>query len=198
VLSVLTAPPVALACYAAAIVATHLTGLMDTIMQTTWAGQLEHLVYVLVGCQFFALIVGDEPIRWRLTSPARWLLLAIAMAVDTFTGVVLLQSTTPVAMMPAGFAVDTLSDTRTGGAIMWIGGDAIMAAVMVVLVVTWLYRPAQRRADQAGWAEQARRATFEDNTGTGAGSATSPEDFDDADAARVAYNRWLANLADRH
>src|SRR5580765_4850115 len=35
VVSLLTAPPVALATYAAAIVGTHLTGLMDTIMRST-------------------------------------------------------------------------------------------------------------------------------------------------------------------
>ena len=89
----LTAPPVALASYTAVIVGSHLTGLMDVIMRNTWAGQLEHLVYLLVGCQFFVLVVGDEPIRWRLAAPARWLLLAVAMAVDTFTGIVLMQGT---------------------------------------------------------------------------------------------------------
>ena len=63
------------------------------------------------------------------------------MAVDTFTGIVLLQGTHAVAMLrrPA-LHVDALSDTRTGGAIMWFGGDAIMAAVMIVLVVGWLRR----------------------------------------------------------
>ncbi|HEY7010174.1 MAG TPA: cytochrome c oxidase assembly protein, partial [Jatrophihabitantaceae bacterium] len=91
--SLLTAPPVALAMYTVVIVGSHLTGLMDEIMRNTWAGQLEHLVYVLVGCQFFVLVVGREPIRWQLATPARWLLLAVAMAVDTFTGIVLLQGT---------------------------------------------------------------------------------------------------------
>ena len=86
----------ALATYASLIVGTHLTGLMNVIMTHPWAGQLEHLVYLVVGCQFFTLILGDEPIRWRLSAPARWLLLAIAMAVDTFTGVVLIQATSPI------------------------------------------------------------------------------------------------------
>ena len=94
--------------YTAVIVGSHLTGLMDTIMRNTWAGQVEHLVYLLAGCQFFVLIVGDEPIRWRLASPARWLLLAIAMAVDTFTGIVLMQGTHAVA--PA--AVRAATSTR--------------------------------------------------------------------------------------
>ncbi|MDT4973072.1 MAG: copper resistance protein [Pseudonocardiales bacterium] len=192
VVSLLTSPPVALASYTVAIVGTHLTGLMDTVMRTTWAGQVEHLVYVLVGCQFFSLILGDEPIRWRLASPARWLLLAVAMAVDTFTGVVLLQQTRPVAMLSSpDLAVGALSDTHTGGAIMWFGGDAIMALIMIVLVIGWLRRV--EASDEKGWLEQARRATFSAHTG-----AATPESdaarFDDDDAARSSYNEWLAQL----
>ncbi|MGI8680106.1 MAG: cytochrome c oxidase assembly protein [Jatrophihabitans sp.] len=188
--SVLTAPPVALAVYAVVIVGSHLTGLMDTIMRNNWAGQAEHLVYVLAGCQFFVLVVGDEPIRWRLASPARWLLLALAMAVDTFTGVVLMQGTKAVGLLPSRLPVDALSDTRTGGAIMWFGGDAIMAAIMVGLVVGWL-----RRVDTAqpehGWLEQARTATFSAHTGR-----PDQEDkfLDEDDSARMAYNEWLARL----
>jgi putative copper resistance protein D len=187
VVSFLTAPPVALAAYAAVIVGSHLTGLMDTIMRNTWAGQVEHLVYVLVGCQFFVLVVGDEPIRWRLAAPARWLLLAIAMAVDTFTGIVLMQGTTAIRLVPSSLDVDPLSDTHTGGAIMWFGGDAIMALVMVVLVVNWL-RVVERQPVSRGWLEQARSAAFAENTGA------SGTDVDSDDAAREAYNEWLERL----
>ncbi|WP_375498302.1 cytochrome c oxidase assembly protein [uncultured Jatrophihabitans sp.] len=189
VLSVFFAPPVALAAYAAVIVGSHLTGLMDTIMRNTWAGQVEHLVYVLAGCWFFALVVGDEPLRWRLASPARWLLLAIAMAVDTFTGIVLMQGTHAVALAPSLLDVSALSDTRTGGAIMWFGGDAIMAAIMIGLVIGWLRRVDTAPVEQ-GWLEQARRATFSTHTG----SADSAEPLDDDDGAREAYNRWLQKL----
>ena len=191
VVSLLTAPPVALACYAAVIVGSHLTGVMDHVMRVTWAGQLEHLVYLVAGCQFFILVVGDEPIRWRLASPARWLLLAIAMAVDTFTGIVLMQGTRAVAMLPApGVHVSALSDTRTGGAIMWFGGDAIMALVMVVLVVGWLRQVDERAADDPSWLEQARRSTLAAQTGT----ADAGADVDADDAARESYNEWLARL----
>ena len=82
------------------------------------------------------LVVGDEPIRWRLATPARWLLLAIAMAVDTFTGIVLMQGTHARGDAARRACTSTRSsDTRTGGAIMWFGGDAIMAVVMIVLVI---------------------------------------------------------------
>jgi putative copper resistance protein D len=86
-----------------------------------------------------------------------------------------------------------LSDTRTGGAIMWFGGDAIMALVMVVLVIGWLRRAetdAERPAEQ-GWLEQARRANFAEHAGAG---LTGEDRMDDDDAARESYNAWLTNL----
>ncbi|MDT4892641.1 MAG: copper resistance protein [Pseudonocardiales bacterium] len=191
VVSFVIAPPVALATYTAVIVGSHLTGVMDVVMRTTWAGQLEHLVYLVVGFQFFVLVVGDEPIRWRLSAPARWLLLAVAMAVDTFTGIVLMQQTNPIAMLGApGLTVNPIKDTHTGGAIMWFGGDAIMAAVMVVVVMAWL-RQAEHQADEPGWLEQARHAAFSEHTG---GTAQPPEQFDEDDAARASYNEWLGTL----
>jgi putative copper resistance protein D len=195
VVSLLTAPPVALATYAVVIIASHLTGLMDTIMRNTWAGELEHLVYVLVGCQFFVLVVGDEPIRWRLSSPARLLLLGLSMAVDTFTGIVLMMGNHAIGMLPSpDVTVDALSDTRTGGAIMWFGGDGIMAAIMIAIVIGWLNRAGTDVADEHGWLEQARLASFTAHTGT---EAADPAGLDQDDAARESYNAWLANLERR-
>lgn len=187
VVSLLTSPPLALAAYAAVLVGSHLTGLMDTIMSNTWAGQVEHVVYLLVGWQFFVLVVGEEPIRWRLASPARWLLLAIAMSVDTFTGIVLMQGTMAVHLAPSSLGVNALSQTHDGGAIMWFYGDAIMAVVMVALVVNWL-RMVDRRPAPKGWLEQARGAAFTEHTGA------SGSDVDEDDAAREAYNEWLERL----
>jgi putative copper resistance protein D len=195
VVTLLTAPPIALATYTIVIVGSHLTGLMDTIMLNTWAGEVEHVVYVLAGCQFFLLIVGDEPIHWRLSSPVKWLLLALSMAVDTFTGIVIMQGTHPVSMLPSpDVSVDVLSDTRTGGAIMWFGGDGIMAAIMMALVIGWLRRAGTDRADETGWLEQARRAQFAEHTGS---TDTAAATFDEDDAARASYNAWLAELERR-
>jgi len=191
VVSLLTAPPVALVTYTAVIVGSHLTGVMDVIMRNAWVGQIEHLVYLVAGYQFFVLIVGDEPIRWRLSSPVRWLLLALGMAVDTFTGIVLMQGTGAVYLAHSPLAVDAISDTHTGGAIMWAGGDGIMALVMVALVVGWL-RTVEGAPVQRGWLEQARGAAFTDHTG-----AAADDRLDEDDAARAAYNQWLEKLDHR-
>jgi putative copper resistance protein D len=193
VIALLTSPPVALACYTAVIVGSHLTGLMDAIMEHTWAGQVEHVVYLVVGYQFFVLVIGDEPIKWRLSTPVRWVLLAVAMAVDTFTGITLMLATEPVAMgtLP-GLRVDPLDDTHTGGAIMWFWGDAIMALIMVALVIGWLRTSGQSVRDRDSWLEQARDATLRDRTGDASGG-----DIDVDQARLAAYNEWLASLA-RH
>jgi putative copper resistance protein D len=157
----LTCPPVALAVYAATIVGTHLTGLTDQVMQRPWLGQAEHLLYLVSGYLFAVLIVGDEPIRWRLSAPARLLLLAVSMVVDTFVGVVLIQSVHPVAMAShPGWGTDPLADTRTGGAIMWVFGDGLMALLMILVSIGWSRRPEAARRRGHSWLEQARLSTF--------------------------------------
>jgi cytochrome c oxidase assembly factor CtaG len=197
VVSLLTAPPVALASYTVVIVGTHLTGLMNQIMRHTWAGQLEHLAYLLLGCQFFAVVLGNPPIRWKLAAPARLFMLALSMAVDTFTGVTLLQTTVAVSMSPPPDAhVNPLTDTQTGGAIMWFGGDAIMAVIMVVIAVGWVHRPEWARRESDGWLEQVRRANFDSHTGALASepSAADEPDFDDDELRLEQYNAWLRKL----
>jgi hypothetical protein len=77
---------------------------------------------------------------------------------------------------------------------MWFGGDGIMAAIMVGLVVTWL-RTVDKAPAEKGWLEQARGATFAAHTGLAETTTVDDED----DAARAAYNKWLERLnADGH
>ncbi|HEX2903150.1 MAG TPA: cytochrome c oxidase assembly protein [Jatrophihabitans sp.] len=195
--SLLTAPPVALASYTVVIVGTHLTGLMDQIMRYTWLGQLEHLTYLVLGCQFFVVVIGDPPIRWRLGVPARLFMLALSMAVDTFTGIVLLQTKTAIHMMPPPNAnINPLTDTQTGGAIMWFGGDGIMAVIMVSIAIGWIYRQ-NARVEPGGWLEQARRANFAAHTGhlePADGFDPTAADFDDDERRLSEYNDWLRKL----
>jgi cytochrome c oxidase assembly factor CtaG len=201
----LTWPPFTIAAYAATIAVTHLTGLMNLVLTNAHVHDLEHVLYVVVGYLFFLPLVGNEPVRWRLSYPLRMLVLAITMPVDTFTGVVLGSAGSE--MFPAYAAVhrtwgpSLTSDLHLGGATMWIGGDAIMFAVIMTVFAAWSRDP--RAATGRGWLESARRANLERLTGTTTapgpdtasaaappGGGGSPDDDDHL----AAYNAYLARL----
>jgi cytochrome c oxidase assembly factor CtaG len=211
-IATLTSPGVALALYAAVIVGAHLTGITDDVLGNAWSGQLEHVVYLISGVLFFGLVFGDEPIRWRLSMPGRLMLLMLAMAVDTFVGVVLLQSTTAVATIahPA-WGLTPLQDTQAGGAVMWVGGDGLMAFMAIGLYVTWARRPeAARRIvsvfervrsglaverSEAVAAAAPRPASAVGTQGTEGAPPPAPSaGIDDDEREWEAYNRWLAQL----
>jgi cytochrome c oxidase assembly factor CtaG len=163
VVTFLTWPPVGLVGYAAVIVATHLTSLVTVTITHPLAHDAEHAVYLVVGYLFFLPILGREPIRWRLSYPIRFLVLVLAMPVDTFTGLLLGNQASPVKVTdgpaPPG-SPGPLQDVHWAGAIMWIGGDAIMFGFMMLVYLMWV------RADRAGirsrgWLEAVRTANFD-------------------------------------
>ena len=212
VVSFLTWPPFGLAAYAAAIVGTHLTGLMGLVMTNPALHDAEHALYLVVGYLFFLPIFGREPIRWRVSYPIRLLVLILAMPVDTFTGLVLGYANTgmpgmPASGRPAG-APSPVEDVHWGGAVMWIGGDAIMLAFIMVVFLLW------SRDDLAatrghGWLETARKSNFDelvathatrDETSTASGppagtkAASAASGGIDDDEHLAAYNAYLARL----
>jgi cytochrome c oxidase assembly factor CtaG len=206
----LTSPGVALGAYAAAIVGAHLTGLTDDVLSNVWSSQIEHLVYLAVGVLFFWLVYGDEPIPWQLSMPGRVLLLIVAMAVDTFVGVVLLESTKPLdTIAHPGWGLNPIDDLQAGGAIMWVGGDGLMAVMAIALYVAWARRPAETRKasvfERVRTGLQAERTTSGGATSrAGANPAAAPgsiplpaptsDAMDTDDRELEAYNRWLADL----
>jgi cytochrome c oxidase assembly factor CtaG len=211
VVSFLTWPPFGLAAYAAAIVGTHLTGLMGLVMTNPALHNAEHALYLVVGYLFFLPIFGREPIRWRVSYPIRLLVLILVMPVDTFTGLVLGYATTgmpgmPASGRPAG-APSPVEDVHWGGAVMWIGGGAIMLAFIMIVFLLW------SRDDLAatrghGWLETVRKSNFDELVAThathdkagaaseadGTEAATAASGGIDDDEHLAAYNAYLARL----
>ena len=210
----LTWPPFGLVAYCVTVVGTHLTGLAHEILINQTLHNAEHVLYLVVGYLFFLPLLGHEPIRWRLSYPARLLILALAMPVDTFTGLVL-------GYEGSGFRVTAgprppgspgpVEDVHWAGAAMWIGGDAIMLAFIMIVVWMW---SRDERADSLGlgWLEAARRSRFEDLLGARPAAGVTPGDevgaaatgergaavaghggIDD-DEHLAAYNAYLAQL----
>ena len=214
VVAFLTWPPFGLAAYCATIVGTHLTVLSRLILQNQTLHNAEHVLYLVVGYLFFLPLLGHEPIRWRISYPIRLLVLALAMPIDTFTGLVLLYSgrgdVVPTGPRPPG-APAPVQDLHWAGAIMWVGGDAIMLAIMMIVVWMWAR---DDRATLGGWLEGARRSRFEELVAgkPGAAPASVPgpgrrsgapgepgtpspaQGAIDDDEHLAAYNAYLARL----
>jgi putative copper resistance protein D len=171
----------------------------------------EHVLFLDVGYLFFLPLLGQEPIKWRVSYPIRLLVLAVAMPVDTFTGLVLGYAgrgdVVPTGPRPPG-APAPVQDLHWAGAIMWIGGDAIMLAFIMIAVWMW---SRDDRASLGGWLEAARKSQFDELVagqaagspavpaarGPAAGAASRPvrDGGIDDDEHLAAYNEYLARLS---
>ncbi len=69
VVTAVTFPPLVALAYAATIAVTHLTRLANVTLEHPLLHEGEHVLYLVVGYLYFLLLFGDEPIRWRLSSP---------------------------------------------------------------------------------------------------------------------------------
>jgi cytochrome c oxidase assembly factor CtaG len=213
----LTWPVFGAVAYAAAIVGAHLTDLANLVERNQTAHNFEHAAFLIIGYLFFLPIIGSEPIRWKLSYPVRFVVLVLIMPVDTFTGLVLGYGSATSPGIPTGprpaWAPSPVQDLHLGGAVMWIGGDCLMFALMMLVFARWA---TDERAETGGrgWFELARRenlasilasqqvapAGSPDQT---AGAATGPAisaktaergGIDDDDDQLAAYNAYLARL----
>jgi putative copper resistance protein D len=206
VAAALTWPPFGVAAYAATIAGTHLTSFMNLVLTNDGVHNAEHALYIIVGYLYLLPLIGSEPIRWRISYPVRLIFLFIAMPVDAFTGVALgYYSSDPfpvTAGMRRPWGPSPLDDVHIGGAVMWVGGSAIMFVLIMLTFLAW--SRAGQRADGRGWLESARRASLENLTtadapqaaAASASGASRParSDIDEDDEQLAAYNAFLARV----
>ena len=142
VVSALTWPPVAITLYVSTVVSTHLTPLMNLVLENAAIHDGEQVLYLVVGYLYFLPVIGSEPIRWRFSILGRYLLLLITMPVDTVVGVTLMLI--PRELFPAyaragrTWGPSLISDLHAGGLIMFAGSDLIMTVLAVVLAASFV------------------------------------------------------------
>ncbi len=194
--------------YAATIVGTHLTSFMNLVIQNGAVHQGEHVLFLVVGYLYFLPLIGREPIRWKVSYPLRLFLLFLAMPVDAFTGVVLgsYQTDPFVPLEPRSWGPSPINDLHEGGAVMWIGGAAIMFVVIMVTFFQWSREP--RAAAAMGWLESARQTAMADKFAEALPATPrdqAPErpvaahgarnvDLDADEDQLAAYNAYLARI----
>jgi putative copper resistance protein D len=201
VVTVISCPLVAVPVYAAVVVGTHLTSFNNDVVLHPPVAAAEQLTYLVVGYLYLLSGFGDEPIRWRLSRPAKMVIILLSMPIDTFTGITLLA--TQHAPWPAYTAQhhtwgpDPITDVHWGGAMMWIGGDTIMIALIVTALIPWVSGRGLGGA-RMRWIEKARRANLDRYAEALPNRAAARADHSDAiddDARLDAYNAWLARAA---
>jgi cytochrome c oxidase assembly factor CtaG len=197
----LTWPFFGITAYVATIVGTHLTSFMNLVLTNSAAHNGEHVLYLVVGYLYFLPLIGREPIRWKVSYPLRMFLLFLAMPVDAFTGVILgSESTDPfVPMEPRSWGPSPIDDVHTGGAVMWVGGAAIMFVLILVTFFQWSRET--RPSGGMGWLEVARRDNLATlvSEGVTPGTAEAPArrgtgDVDEDEDQLAAYNAYLARI----
>ena len=149
VMTILTHPLVGFGAYFVVIPVTHLSGIANEMMLHEWVHHGEQIAFLVVGYLFFRAAFGLE--HGRTIHPGlRLVYVMAAVPVDTFTGLALVMSSAlpfPAyrAMAPAGSSSAwLLSNVHLGGAIMWIGGDALMLLACIPITAAWVKWETQR------------------------------------------------------
>jgi putative copper resistance protein D len=102
----------------------------------------------VVGYLFWRPVVGIEPSRHPLSPPLQLVYLALAVPVDTFTGLTLTSTTHELFSFYNTFTrswgPSLVTDLHIGGSIMWVGGDALMFIAMIPVAIRWVRVEEQR------------------------------------------------------
>ena len=147
--------------YAVFIPFTHLTSIFNVMLNHMWIHRVEQLAFLFIGYLFWRPVIGIEPSRHPLAPGLRLVYLALAVPVDTFTGLALVMSGhvefSSYTAMHRTWGPSVLTDIKTGGAVMWIGGDFLMLAAMIPIAFVWM-RDEERRTIELDARLDAERA----------------------------------------
>ena len=151
VAEVVAHPVVDFVLYAVLIPVAHLTRFYNSAVISSALNDLEHLLFLLIGYLFWRHVVAIEPSRYPLSPPLRLIYLALAVPVDTFTGLTLASASHELFPALAAFhrtwGPALVTDLHMGGAIMWVGGDSLMFLAMIPCAVLWMRYEEQRAAE---------------------------------------------------
>jgi len=128
----------------------HFSGLFDVALEQPIVHDLEHGVFLASALLFWWPAVGVDPAPWRLNHPARIGYVFLQMTQNTFLAVVLLNVSTVLyphyATLGRPYGINPLDDQRLAAGVMWIAGDAIFLAAIMVLVAGWMRSEARGQA----------------------------------------------------
>lgn len=122
----------------------HFSPLYEAALGNEIVHVLEHWLFLGTGFLFWTPVIGADPISGRrLPWPARLGYLVAAMPVQSFLGLAIYSSESPLYD-----AYPDIDDQRAGALIMWLGGDLVFVLALALVVGAWM-RADRRDADRA-------------------------------------------------
>ncbi len=162
-LTVLTQPTVVFLAATVPFALWHYPPLYEAAVRDPLVHELEHLTFFLGSLLFWATLAEALPGHCSLSATAKILLaFAVWMATDLVCAAVTLAPRPLFRVYEEAAALwgfDPLADQRLGGAIMWVAGGGLYAAVLVGLLVRSV-RPERRTVRLSRGARAAERLLF--------------------------------------
>lgn len=125
---------------------THFSPIYQLAVENELVHVAEHSAYLIAALLFWAPVIGLDPARHKLAWPVRIAYLLLALPLQSFLGLALYSSETPLYR-----AYPSLEDQRLGALIMWIGGDLVFVFAVALAIGGWMRADAKeaKRIDRA-------------------------------------------------
>jgi cytochrome c oxidase assembly factor CtaG len=145
---VLTHPVVAWVLFVGAMYAAHIGPLYEAALRSPAWHAAEHSLFLATALLFWLPVAGETPAPNRLGHGARLLYLALAMPAEGFLALAIFSA--GEVLYPAYAGPGALGDQRSAAALLWIIGDLVFLAALVLAALAWKAdeEARQRRIEQ--------------------------------------------------
>ena len=165
---VITHPVVAAGIFVVSLYGIYFSGLFEHLMESHLGHGAMELHFLLAGCLYYEVLVGDSPIPHRLSHLARLGLGLVVMPFHAFFAIAVMGSSTVIGgryyeLLDRGYATNLLDDQNLGGSLTWALGEVPMVLVLFVLLAQWYRtdtREARRRDRQADRDNEAELTSY--------------------------------------
>lgn len=135
-------PVVAWLIFAAVMWVSHFSPLFDAALEDPLIHEIEHILFLTAGLLFWWPAVAQDPVPWRMSHPARALYVFLQMPQNSFLAVVLLGASAAIYPHYTSFQLswypDPLEDQRLAAGLMWLVGDLIFLATVLLILYGWM------------------------------------------------------------
>jgi cytochrome c oxidase assembly factor CtaG len=129
----------------------HQPLLYQWALENHWAHYLEHILFFLTAVLFWWPVIGAAPLRSRIGYPARMAYVFLGWMPNTLLGAGISLSRAPLYPVYVEAAqvhgIDPGFDQQLAGLIMWVPGDLLFAAILLLLFAAYL-RNEEREAER--------------------------------------------------